>query len=85
MQTMTRSEAKKIMDKIKKGKKYSTRFQEQEWGIYFQENGSFVEWGRETDLSGNGKDHSFENILNEQQVIELLLSYNYKRTLSGLK
>ncbi len=83
---LTAAEAKKILKELKAGKRFATRFQEQEWGLYYSDGDDrYIEWGREADLSGRGKDRSFENRLSEDEAIGLLKQYSYNRTRGGMR
>ena len=82
---MNESEAQAIISQIMSGKQYRTRFQEQEWGVYLDDRGTFIEWGCKADLSGRGEDSRFENKLDEKQVLDLFKMYDFKKTMTGIK
>ena len=83
---MSRAQAQKILAELKKGRRYGTRFQEQEWGVtYLPDKKKYREWGREADLSGRTNGSSFEKLLSEEEAIELFMRYNFERTMAGVK
>ena len=70
---MTEPEAKKIVKQLKTGKRFITRFQEDEWGIDYLENGSFRQWFRQGMFEV--KESSEE--VDETAIIALLCKYDY--------
>lgn len=82
---MSRTDALRILAELRAGKQFVTRFQEQEWGLSHIGEDRFREWGHEADFSGRTEGRSFENIIDEEGVVRLLLQYNYERILGGLR
>ena len=71
--SMTESEARKIVKQLKSGKRFITRFQEDEWGIDYLGNGRFRKWYRQGMFEV--KDSSEE--VNEAEIIKTLSLYNF--------
>lgn len=71
---MTETEAKKIVKQLKTGKRFITRFHEDEWGIDYLENGRFRQWSRQGLFEV--KESSEE--ADEAAIITLLCNYDYE-------
>ena len=71
---MTESDAKKIVNELKTGKRFITRFQEDEWGIDYLGNGRFRQWSRQGLFEV--KESSEE--VDEASIITLLCNYDYE-------
>jgi hypothetical protein len=78
---MTKEEAKQFIALLKEGKIFGTRFQENEWGMNYLENGKFRKWSRTMKMFTNEKgkldsrdDHSEEE-MTEEAVFELFTKY----------
>lgn len=76
---MTVEQANHIVETLKKGQVFSTRFQEIEWGIHYQDNGQFQKTTHEF-----MQPQARTQLLEEAAVLELFLRYNYERILQGL-
>ncbi len=88
---MTR-ESSDIHRSLKERKEFSTRFQEEEWGLRFLGGDNFQKRDHRAVLFTNdkgetdGRDENGEETLNEQQVIELMMkSYSYPVMIEKLK
>lgn len=83
---MNREEAVEFVSFLKNGKSYATRFQEQEWGLFYEPNlGTFREWGRELDTR-TGEINTFDKTLSEAELVERLMTYyNFKKMIEGLR
>ena len=71
---MTEAEAQKIVQQLKSGKRFITRFQEDEWGIDYLGNGRFRHWSRQGVFAV--KESSDE--VDEAAIINLLGKYDYE-------
>ena len=78
---MTETEAKKIVKQLKTGKRFITRFQEDEWGIDYLGNGRFHHWSRQGMFEV--KESSEE--VDEANIITLLCNYDYKTITQRLR
>ncbi len=77
---MTSEQAAQIVTELENGKRFVTRFQEQEWGVYFEADGRFVQWSSvfmqiERELE----------FLNRQETIQLFERYDFEKTMSSLR
>ena len=75
---MSREEAQKFVDALKQGRRFSTRFQEEEWNLSYRKNGKFKRWSHREDPYDPSKSDTSTEIMSEQEVIELMMKrYNY--------
>jgi hypothetical protein len=72
--SMTKSEARKIIKQLKSGKRFITRFQEDEWGIDYLGNGRFRQWSRQ----GMFEVKESSDEVDETALITLLCKYDYE-------
>ena len=70
---MTEAEAKKIVKQLQAGKRFITRFQEDEWGIDYLGNGRFRHWSRQ----GMFEVKEASDEVDETTIIALLGKYDY--------
>lgn len=70
---MTEKEAIQIIKQLKAGKRFITRFQEDEWGIDYLGNGRFHKWSRQGMFEVN---ESSENV-DEAEIIRTLSLYQF--------
>jgi len=88
---MTEDEAKMIVDELKAGKRFITRFQEQTWGISYLGNGRFELYAsRMVEVRGaNGgidyQDETAYTPLDEKGVIDRFKLYRYKMIKARLR
>jgi hypothetical protein len=81
---MTRLEAQEICAALTAGRSFATRHQEEEWGLVSRRDGRFEKWSHR--LLQEGGEESSRDILSEEQVIELLVTwYSYDRIKAGLR
>ena len=80
-QFMTEKEAKKIIKQLKAGKRFITRFQEDEWGIDYLGNGRFHKWSRQGMFEVK---ESSENV-DEAEILRTLSLYKYNTIASRLR
>ena len=71
---MTEAEAGKIVEQLKTGKRFITRFQEDEWGIDYLGNGRFHHWFRQ----GMFEVKESSDEADEAATITLLCKYDYQ-------
>ncbi len=71
---MTEAEAQKIVKQLKTGKRFITRFQEDEWGIDYLGNGRFRHWSRQGMFAVNESSDEVD----EAAIINLLCKYDYQ-------
>lgn len=77
---MTPEQAEQIVAELENGKRFVTRFQEQEWGVHFQADDCFARWSNtfmqiETELE----------FLKRQEVIKLFERYDFEKVRSNLR
>lgn len=73
--TMSEEEARRFVAQLQNGKRFATRFQEDEWGLDFLGNGRYRKWSRR-----NRQDEVIaeETVLTEAELLALLMhSYRY--------
>jgi hypothetical protein len=81
---MTCIEARAICDALRGGKRFATRFQEEEWGLETDPDGRFRKWSRR--LAPDCTEESNSETLREEELIEFLMTwYGYERIKAGLR
>ena len=80
---MTKDEAGEIILQFQAGKEFVTRFQEEEWGIYFQNN-TYIYWTYS--LDSGGRESRLRREMSEEETVKLLMNISsYNTILSGLR
>ena len=80
---MTLTEAQAICNELRSGKSFGTRYQEDEWGLHANTDGTFQRWSRRSLPDG---DESSTDILSEEDLIDLLVTWQgYERIKLGLR
>ncbi len=77
---MTPEQAAQIVAELASGKRFVTRFQEHEWGVYFEADDRFIQWSNvfmqvERELE----------FLNRQEAIQLFERYDFENIMSKLR
>ncbi len=65
---MTSEEAVAFMAQLRAGKRFVTRFQEEEWGLNYAGDGRYHKWSRRPD-------HESQEILTETALLHLLTTH----------
>ncbi len=71
---MTEAEARLIVARLKAGRSFATRFQEQEWGVDPLPDGRFRKWSRDSSYE---RIERSEETLTEDEAVRLFILYNY--------
>lgn len=80
---MTRSEAQEICQALRAGRSFSTRFQEESWGLKMRRDGRFERWSHR--LLQDGGEEKRKDILSEEEVLESLVTWHsFERIKAGL-
>jgi len=69
---MTAEEAGRIVDELKRGRRFAARTQEQEWRLERSEDGRFRKWACERTPDGRQEDVT---LLTEGEVIDMLVRW----------
>jgi len=80
---MTDAEARAILDLIRAGKRFSTRIQEEGWGLEAAKNGKFRLWSFQFEPDGTEK--KSDQRVSEDEAIAWLNLYAFERIKSGLR
>lgn len=88
---MTEQEAHDFIEQLKNGKKFITRFHENEWGIDYK-NPDFLKWSSQSEMFTNSqgemdcKTKSSEDKLTENELVDFLVkNYSYDVMISRLR
>lgn len=65
---MTKNEVEAFMAQLQAGKRFVTRFQEEEWGLAYVGDGRYQKWSRRDDQES-------QEILPEAALVDLLLTH----------
>lgn len=80
---MNREEADRFIARLRAGESFSTRFQEQSWGLDALASGDFRKWS--TDAYADPPDHSDE-VLTEDALRDLMMrTYSYDIMVARLR
>lgn len=85
---MTNEEVAAFVAQLQAGKRFVTRFQEEEWGLTYLGNGRYHKWSRryDDDLAGDGRPQESEETLTEIELMTLLTThYRYDTMVARLR
>jgi len=83
---MTAGEAAVLVTELKNGKRFVTRFQEEEWGISYEGHGRFQKWAHRLEPFAGGKDEWSHEELSEAQVVDLFVkNYSFETIKARLR
>lgn len=83
---MTEAEAMTLVAALKSGKRFATRFQEEEWGIMYEGNGRFQKWSHRVEPFEGGKEEWSHEQMSEAEVVALFMAYySFDRMQAGLR
>ena len=78
---MTKLEANKILEQLKKGKKFGIQHKTDEWGIKFNSNDKYEKWTRIVEVFTNDKGNKdlcqnyVTDEISESKLVDLLCKY----------
>lgn len=80
---MSEAEAREILALMRAGKRFSTRFQEEGWGLEAAEHGAFRLWSYR--YEPDGTEERSDDRIGEDAAIARLRLYAFARITAGLR